>query len=54
MQKAIVKPLLPYFAAIGLFAIISLAYFVPEIFQNKTMITADGMGGMGKSTRLFN
>lgn len=47
MWNTFFKPLLPYFAAIGIFVVISMAYFIPEIFQNKTMITVDGMGGMG-------
>ena len=47
MWNTLFKPLLPYFAAIGIFVVISMVYFIPEIFQNKTMITVDGMGGMG-------
>ena len=47
MWNTLLKPLLPYFAAIGIFAVVSIAYFIPEVFQNKTMITVDGTGGMG-------
>ncbi|MDR2918367.1 MAG: YfhO family protein [Tannerella sp.] len=47
MWNTLLKPLLPYFAAIGIFAVVSIAYFTPEIFQNQTMITVDGTGGMG-------
>lgn len=47
MWNTLLKPLLPYLTAISIFAVVSMAYFIPEIFQNKTMITVDGTGGMG-------
>ncbi|MDR2562537.1 MAG: YfhO family protein [Prevotellaceae bacterium] len=47
MNTKLLKPLLPYLLVVGIFATISVAYFVPEIFEDKVMITTDGLGGAG-------
>ena len=47
MNIQFLKPLMPYLITVGLFAVISTVYFVPEIFQDKTMMTTDGLGGAG-------
>ena len=47
MNTQFLKPLMPYLITVGLFAVISTVYFVPEIFESRTMMTTDGLGGAG-------
>jgi hypothetical protein len=47
MKKISVKNCIPYIAAIAIFAIISTVYFIPEIFQNKSLYQHDIVTGMG-------
>lgn len=46
MNNQLLKSLLPYLAAIGLFIVISLAYFTPDIFQGKVLYQNDVTSGM--------
>lgn len=47
MKNVSFKKYIPYFAAVVIFISISLLYFTPDIFQNKTLYQHDGLMGMG-------
>lgn len=45
MYQTLVKPALPHLCAIIVFIVVSVAYFSPEIFENKTILGHDSRQG---------
>jgi hypothetical protein len=56
MKNISLKPYIPYFVAIIIFIIVSIAYFVPEMYQNKAMYQHDIVtaGGIGQELSKFS
>ena len=48
MYRTYLKPALPHLCAIIVFIAISVAYFSPEIFENKTILGHDSRQGTGQ------
>jgi hypothetical protein len=55
MKNGTLKPYIPYIVTIAIFAIISIVYFIPEIFQNKSLYQHDIVTGVsiGQETSKF-
>jgi hypothetical protein len=52
MKKIYLKTYVPYIAAIGIFIVISMGYFMPEIFQKKSLYQHDIVTGYSISQEL--